>query len=378
MQQSAASCIQRLKHLKTLYDAELITQQDFETRKTQIVDQLTGTSSGRYYLLLSTLSDPIFIIFINIFNSFRSDRKRIQVIAHPPPNWQDIRSEIAEKWTYFYSKDKWYKRACKIKIDTVPFAKGTSRYMFYLQDMSYPNKKYVLKMAQNLKILIKKAIYFDAVKNQTIARYFCHESNHSNGYNACKSSKQVKMDFLESFVLHLKQRQGSPVCHVEEYFESYRKYQRVSYGIGCMSDNDRNVLQAFAHFTFEASKRKLIVWDILRISNEVDAVVDSEGNIITTDILISGYVHNVNKKLDLSIPDDIVGIVFMFWFIDYCNVYSEPQVYTRNGRAFDNFIKNHRCNKVCEDLGLRRLSKSEYVPDRYTGISMEAAALLNL
>ena len=42
----ANSCIQRLKHLKTLYDAELITQQDFETRKSQIVDELTGTSSG--------------------------------------------------------------------------------------------------------------------------------------------------------------------------------------------------------------------------------------------------------------------------------------------------------------------------------------------
>ena len=42
----ANSCIQRLRHLKTLYDAELITQQDFETRKSQIVDELTGTSSG--------------------------------------------------------------------------------------------------------------------------------------------------------------------------------------------------------------------------------------------------------------------------------------------------------------------------------------------
>lgn len=45
-EQLANSCIQRLKHLKTLYDAELITQQDFETRKSQIVDELTGTSSG--------------------------------------------------------------------------------------------------------------------------------------------------------------------------------------------------------------------------------------------------------------------------------------------------------------------------------------------
>ena len=44
--QTATSCIQRLKHLKTLYDNDLITQEDFETRKSQIVDELTGTSSG--------------------------------------------------------------------------------------------------------------------------------------------------------------------------------------------------------------------------------------------------------------------------------------------------------------------------------------------
>lgn len=42
----AKSCMQRIKHLKTLRDNELITQEDFETRKSQIVDQLTGTSSG--------------------------------------------------------------------------------------------------------------------------------------------------------------------------------------------------------------------------------------------------------------------------------------------------------------------------------------------
>eukprot|EP01084_Bolivina_argentea_P313987 543813_1 len=44
--QTATGCIQRLKHLKTLYDNDLITQDDFETRKSQIVDELTGTSSG--------------------------------------------------------------------------------------------------------------------------------------------------------------------------------------------------------------------------------------------------------------------------------------------------------------------------------------------
>ena len=41
-------CLQRLKHLNILHENHLITQDDYETRKSQIVDELTGTSTSSY------------------------------------------------------------------------------------------------------------------------------------------------------------------------------------------------------------------------------------------------------------------------------------------------------------------------------------------
>ncbi len=49
---------------------------------------------------------------------------------------------------------------------------------------------------------------------QAIARHFCHSDK---GYNSYSIPKDV--DFLEAYALHLKQREGSPVCHVERYIE---------------------------------------------------------------------------------------------------------------------------------------------------------------
>mmetsp|Transcript_55147 Transcript_55147/g.49645 ORF Transcript_55147/g.49645 Transcript_55147/m.49645 type:complete len:425 (-) Transcript_55147:190-1464(-) len=336
----ANSCIQRLKHLKTLYDAELITQVDFETRKSQIVDELTGTSSGtlknshrkistQRQSFVGTLdesksndqvsADPMNIVLADnmVANNGnggsnkkrRSKRKKIEVIAHPPPDWDKIRPEKAEKWIYSYDEEKWFKEQCKVKIDEVPFDKGGLRYVFHLQDLSNPKKKYVAKMSQDLRDNIKKEIYFNDVRMQAIAHHFCHGPK---GYNSYTPPKEV--DFLEAYVLHLKQREGSPVCHVEKYIEgTYKKYNN---NVGWVSEDERNTPHAFAHFTYEASKRKLLVCDIQGVGD----------------------------------------------------VYTDPQVHSSQNvkafgrgnlgtKGFENFLRTHRCNPVCKYLKLENINK---------------------
>ena len=113
--------------------------------------------------------------------------------------------------------------------------------------MSEPEKKYVAKMSQDMRDNIKKEIYFNDVRMQAIARHFCHGPKGYNSYNPPK-----KVDFLEAYVLHLKQRESSPVCHVERYIEgSYKKYNN---NVGWVSEEERSTPHAFAHFTYEASK----------------------------------------------------------------------------------------------------------------------------
>lgn len=47
--------------------------------------------------------------------------------------------------------------------------------------------------------------------------------------------------------------------------------------------------------------------------------VDKNGSSITTDILVSGHVRNCMKEYAFDIPDEIIGILFIFWFIPFCD-----------------------------------------------------------
>ena len=47
--------------------------------------------------------------------------------------------------------------------------------------------------------------------------------------------------------------------------------------------------------------------------------VDSDGNRIMTDILVSGYIHDHETEYEVIIPQEIVGVTFMFWLIQFCD-----------------------------------------------------------
>ena len=47
--------------------------------------------------------------------------------------------------------------------------------------------------------------------------------------------------------------------------------------------------------------------------------VDCEGKRIETDILVAGYINEHMNQYELQIPDDIIGICFLFWFIKVCD-----------------------------------------------------------
>ena len=47
--------------------------------------------------------------------------------------------------------------------------------------------------------------------------------------------------------------------------------------------------------------------------------VDSNGDRIKTDILVSGYVKEFVAQHEIQVPDEIIGVLFMFWFIDVCD-----------------------------------------------------------
>lgn len=290
-----------MRKRSTLQNSFVVTEdyKDVDSERMDGMDQMSA--------------DPMNIVLADndqvMLKRKRSKKKKIEVIKHPPPDWSKIRSEKAEKWTYSYCSEKWFKEQCKVKIDEVPFDKGGLRYVFHLQDLSHPKKKYVAKMSQDMRDNIKKEIYFNDVRMQAIARHFCHGDKGYNSYNPPK-----RVDFLEAYVLHLKQREGSPVCHTERYIEgSYKKYNN---NVGWVSEDERNTPNAFAHFTYHASKGKLLVCDIQGVGD----------------------------------------------------VYTDPQVHSSENvkafgrgnlgaKGFENFLRTHRCNPICQYLTLKNINQ---------------------
>ena len=44
---------------------------------------------------------------------------------------------------------------------------------------------------------------------------------------------------------------------------------------------------------------------------------DRYGSRITTDILVAGHTTHCMKQYTLDIPDEIIRLLFMFWFVPY-------------------------------------------------------------
>ena len=47
--------------------------------------------------------------------------------------------------------------------------------------------------------------------------------------------------------------------------------------------------------------------------------VDSRGQRIVSDVLIAGFTHEASKLYGMTIPNEVIGVIFIFWFIDVCD-----------------------------------------------------------
>jgi len=142
--------------------------------------------------------------------------------------------------------------------------------------------------------------YFQDVTTQMYAREYAKKYNI---YNPPK-----KVEFVAAYLLQLVDRPNHPLCAVEQFISGpYRKYNS---NYGFVSEDERNTPQAFAHFTYEASKRQVLICDIQGVGD----------------------------------------------------LYTDPQVHSTDGtgfgkgnmgvRGFEKFLSTHQCNAICRYLKL--------------------------
>jgi elongation factor 2 kinase len=110
---------QQLQTLKELFDRGFMSQEEFELRKKQLIDELTGTTASS-----SSATDPKPAERFALPNPI--------VVPHAPPDWRQIKPEKAIKFVFDWEKKSWSETILEVKFDSTPFSKGALRMVYYL------------------------------------------------------------------------------------------------------------------------------------------------------------------------------------------------------------------------------------------------------
>jgi len=281
----------KLQNLKSLYEEGFITETEYTSRKSQLIDQLTGTSMKK--------QQPQ--------EERRQEKQQRTVIARPPPSWDLIESEKALKITFDPIARTWTEEQTLIKVDSTPFAKGGLRMAYHMTDLGMPEEKRE-KVSYVLKVSIDpdedSEVYYRDVEMQLFAKIIAEKFNQ---YNPPK-----KVSFVKAWLLKLLRR-GGQVCAVERFISGpYRKHNN---NYGFVNEDERNTPQAFSHFSYEVSEKQLLVCDIQGVA----------------DLYTDPQIHTVvgDDKVDRPFGKGNLG-----------------------QRGIDQFLKTHRCNPICRYLKL--------------------------
>jgi len=328
--------VQRLNTLKELRKSEIITDDDFSSRREQIFDELIDTAIdspdiGRVSLMASSYNSTVYSRryskslgsspgeSIQPVDSLRRQSRNsrnsrhhsiIQMKKHPPPDWNDklYPVENATKITYNFATKEWHRDDVRVQLDTRAFDKGGLRLVFHLRDTSEPETAFVAKLSKDPRDNEIRSVYFSDVQMQAVAAHFARK------YNSYNPPKRV--EFISACVLELKQREGSPVCGVEKFIKGhYRKYNNNQ---GWISEDDRNTPASFSHFSYVVSDKELLICDIQGVGD----------------------------------------------------IYTDPQIHSKDGKGFgkgnlgqegiNHFLSTHRCNRICQFLKLPNLAGLPY------------------
>lgn len=294
-----------LQNLKKLLNDGLITKTEYSVRKNQLINELTGTS-------LTTLAASQ---YKRRRGSSASDTASNlpAIIPKPPPDFTDFPAETSIKYTYDLKTRTWNQDEVNLKLDTVPFSRGSLRVVYHMEmkntdqtQEEVPGEaknQYVAKISMNPSDNKNTKVYFRDVETQTIAKYYAEKFNQ---YHPPK-----KVDFIKACVLELIGREGNPIVCIEHFIPGpYRKHNS---NYGYVSDEERNTPQAFSHFSWEASDHTLLVCDIQGVGD----------------------------------------------------CYTDPQIHHISGEGFgkgnlgmagiSKFLQHHRCNAICRYLKLPQL-----------------------
>ncbi|KAH9586492.1 MHCK/EF2 kinase [Trypanosoma melophagium] len=197
-----------------------------------------------------------------------------------------------------------------VVIFPIPFAHGDMRASYYIIDINRFNCKMVAKRYRCSSV--RETQYFDDVSMHTIANHWAKK------FNSCMPPKPVH--FLPAVVMELIDRKPPLFFAVEPQLDgNFTKYNNNS---GYVPNEVRWTPQAFSHFTYHASKKKLMIVDIQGVND-----IYTDPQILTFD----------------------------------CKGYGRGNLGREGMRLF---IRSHKCNGVCEMIGIPRISYTRDIANK--------------
>mmetsp|Transcript_33468 Transcript_33468/g.75082 ORF Transcript_33468/g.75082 Transcript_33468/m.75082 type:complete len:586 (-) Transcript_33468:147-1904(-) len=209
--------------------------------------------------------------------------------------------ELAVEYYYSTSTDTWAKEKVLVDFSDRPFARGAQNVCFEVKETK-PDGSQRRLVAKMPVVQLPTHAYFDDAMTHVLAR------DYADAFNAEKVCER-NLSFVEVFVLKLSQRDNM-LIHAESMIDP-PKHSRHANKSGYVDDSELS--EAFAHFTWEASGKRLLIDGIRKLAG---------------DVFCDPCVHS---STDLGFGRKNQGI-----------------------QGIDDFFRTHRCNTICLRLGLDR------------------------
>uniref|UniRef100_A0A1D1XXZ1 Alpha-protein kinase vwkA n=1 Tax=Anthurium amnicola TaxID=1678845 RepID=A0A1D1XXZ1_9ARAE len=211
----------------------------------------------------------------------------------------------------YFNKSNLFSRNYNFKISKDPFSAGAERYAYFgLQTDKEPHRKVVMKEYLSLGQTNPIEKYLEAVEVSTVAYYLSAKFN-----LATKRMDVKRVYFLDAELLRCTIDFKTQYYTVEPRLAG-AEFKRFNVNSGVIVEH-RPTLEAFAHFTYEHSKKYLVVYDLQGIELS-DRFFLTDPAIHCVDPLRFGKTNLGHKGIN------------------------------------DCFMANHKCNEVCKMLGLSK------------------------
>ncbi|RUP47906.1 kinase-like domain-containing protein [Jimgerdemannia flammicorona] len=319
----------------------------FNVKSTQpqtLVDQFVKASSvaiAQSVMLTSTIA------FANASTLGKAD---LPMDPNQPDNWKNVPTIKGTSYTFNIPKSmdkimslEYWTRAnlisgsVAIKVAEKPFSKGVERYAYYGRSIKAMSKDeaVVLKKFADEGSVSDFERYLTSLEVQTIAAYMAFEFNRYNCtlsllllindvlqllklsvhcalFPPAANAKKVK--FLKARVIKTA-AYGEPRYCSEEPLYRDANFKRFNCNAGVITEF-HSTLEAFAHFTYQFTEGYLVVTDLQGAEYQTEFIL-TDPAILCVDNLRFGQTN--------------LG----------------------SGGIKECFVANHRCNSVCQQLGLK-------------------------